>query len=66
MWRVHHFFVWQVFSSHVVGQALMQGWSLPMGQPGQSKQLAPPVHKNLQRKKKPKLCNIVTATSLLN
>jgi hypothetical protein len=36
-----------------------QGRPLPMGQPGQSEQLA-------ANKKKAKLCNIVTATSLLN
>jgi hypothetical protein len=36
-----------------------------MGQPGQSEQLHPPGNKNLQ-KEKAKLCNIVTATSLLN
>jgi hypothetical protein len=49
--------------------AFSQGQPLPMGQPGQSEQLAPPrrIHKNLQKKKKnTKLCNIVTATSLLN
>jgi hypothetical protein len=47
----------------------MHGPPLPMGQPGQSEQLTPPsIHKNLQKKKKKKakLCNIVTATSLLN
>jgi hypothetical protein len=46
----------------------IQGWPLPMGQPGQSKHSAQPtprVHKNLQ-KNNVKLCNIVTATSLLN
>jgi hypothetical protein len=44
-----------------------QGRALPMGQPGQSEQLAPPppTHKNLQ-KKIAKLGNIVKATSLLN
>jgi hypothetical protein len=42
-----------------------QGRPFPMGQPGQSEQLAPPIHKNLI-KKKAKPCNIVRATSLLN
>jgi hypothetical protein len=44
-----------------------------MGQPGQSEQLAhpPPLPNKLKlarkkKKKKAKLCNIVTATSLLN
>jgi hypothetical protein len=42
-----------------------QGRPLPMGQPEQSEQLPPPpIHKNLQKKKKKaKLCNIVTAMS---
>jgi hypothetical protein len=42
-----------------------QGRSLPMGQPGQSEQLAPTPHIKICNKKA-KLCNIVTATSLLN
>jgi hypothetical protein len=32
------------------GQTPEQGRSVTMGQPGQSEQLAPPVHKNLQNK----------------
>jgi hypothetical protein len=37
-----------------------------MGQPGQSEQLAAPHIKICKKKKNAKLCNIVTATSLLD
>jgi hypothetical protein len=56
----------QTFSNgqlkYFLTESSKQGRSLPMGQPGQSEELAPPpINKNLQKKKIAKFCNIVIA-----
>jgi hypothetical protein len=43
----------------------VQGRPLPMGEPGQSEQYIK-ICKKTKKKQKTKLCNIVTATSLLD